>query len=175
MTSVSDNQFAYVPLPGRGTTSALSLINNYILRFLDEGSGAVRVLSVDFSKAFDTLPHRTIIDSAIHFSLPRQAVEWIYSFLCDRRQRVNFQDSVSDWCSCVSGVPQGSIIGPLLFCLAIDSLSSVCANSAMIKYADDVTVLHFVRREEDDDLQCEMDNISAWSRSAGLSLNPTKC
>ena len=175
MTSVSDNQFAYVPLPGRGTTSALSLINNYILKFLDEGSGAVRVLSVDFSKAFDTLPHRTIIDSAIHFSLPRQAVEWIYSFLCDRRQRVNFQDSVSDWCSCVSGVPQGSIIGPLLFCLAIDSLSSVCANSAMIKYADDVTVLHFVRREEDDDLQCEMDNISAWSRSAGLSLNPSKC
>ena len=175
MSSISDNQFAYVPLPGRGTTSALSLLNHHILKFLDNRSGAVRVLSVDFSKAFDSLPHRTIVDSVLRFALPRQAIVWISSFLRDRRQRVSCNNSLSDWCSCASGVPQGSVIGPLLFCLSIDSLSTVCQNSALFKYADDVTVLHFVRREEDDHIQCEMDNISAWSKSAGLPLNFSKC
>ena len=175
MSSISNNQFAYVPLPGRGTSTALTLLNHHILKFLDAGSGAVRVLSVDFSKAFDTLPHKTIIDSAIRFSLPRQAIVWLTSFLCDRRQRVSISKSLSDWCSCTSGVPQGSVIGPLLFCLAIDSLSSVCQNSALFKYADDVTVLHFIRQDEDDDIQREMDNISSWSESAGLFLNPSKC
>ena len=89
---------------------------------------------------------------------------------------MNCSNAFPDWCSCVSGVPQVSVIGHLFFCLAIDSLSSVWQNSALFKCRhDDVTVLHFIRREEDDGIQREMDNISVWSRSVGLLLNLTKC
>lgn len=170
-----DNQFAYVPFPGRGTASALTLLNHHILKFLDNGSGAVRVLSVDFSKAFDRLPHKTIVDSIINIGLPKQSVSWIYSFLCDRRQRVQVGTSLSEWSHCKSGVPQGSVVGPLLFCLATASLSFVCTNSKIVKYADDVTLLHFLRKREDDQLQREVYNICSWSASSGLPLNPSKC
>lgn len=175
MVKMNKSQFAYVPFPGRGTTTALTLLNHHILKFLDNGSGAVRVLSVDFSKAFDRLPHRTIIDSIINIRLPKQAVSWICSFLCDRRQRVRVELSLSEWSHCKSGVPQGSVVGPLLFCLATDSLSCVCNNSKILKYADDVTLLHFLRKQEDDQLQREVSNICSWSTASGLPLNPAKC
>ena len=153
----------------------MTLLNHHILKFLDSESRAVRVLSVDFSKAFDRLPHKTNSVPAINSGLPRQAISWIDSFLCDRRQRVKIDSSLSSWSHCGSGVPQGSVIGPLLFCLATDSLTSVCNNSKVVKYADDITLLHFLRKDDDDQLQREVDNICTWSRSSGLPLNPSKC
>ena len=102
-------------------------------------------------------------------------ISWIASFLTDRKQRVLVQDVVSDWVSVPSGVPQGSVLGRVLFCLAVDDLSPVCRNSVMIKYADDVSVLHFVREASDDNLQEEWNNIVSWSNSTNLPLNFSKC
>ena len=169
------SQFAYLPGPGKGTSSALTLLYHRVVSFLDKGSGAVRILTLDYAKAFDRLPHSAIIDSACTLKLPLQAVRWIYNFLSGRQQRVRIANSSSDWFCVPSGVPQGSVLGPLLFCLVIDHLSSTCPNSDMLKFADDVTLLHYVRDPVDDRLSEEWSNVIAWSSEVGLTLNVDKC
>ena len=73
------------------------------------------------------------------------------------------------------GVPQGSVIGPLLFPLVIDSLSPVCENSFYLKYADDLTILHFIRQVGDDRLQIEIDHVRDWTANHNLVINESKC
>lgn len=100
---------------------------------------------------------------------------FLYDFLFYRYQRVCVTDNgLSDWSLVTSGVPQGSIIGPILFSLVVDSLSPVCDNSLCIKYADDISILHFVRTDEDDSLQSEWSHLEAWSSGVGLTLNCDK-
>ena len=170
---INVSQFAY--LPGRGTTVALTLLYNRILQFLDSKSGAVRILCIDFAKAFDKLPHISIVDACQDFCLPSPAVRWITDFLSNRRQCVRLNGDVSQWHCVSSGVPQGSIVGPLLFSMVVDSLSVVQNNSSIIKYADDVNILHFVRESCDDLMQSEWDNVMLWSNNVGLPVNFSKC
>ena len=170
--AASSSQFAYIPSIGGGTTTALILIQHKILEFLDSSSGAVRVLSIDFAKAFDKIPHPGILETAYKFHLPKKAISWVRSFLSERFQRVKIRDKFSNW---HSGVPQGSVIGPLLFCMFVDDLNSIMHNSLTFKYADDVTILHFLRNSEDDKLQLEYENVQDWSLSHCLPINASKC
>ena len=86
----SSYQFAYVPGPGKGATSILVFVYNRILKSLDKFSGAVRILPIDLSKAFDRLAHSSIMNACLQFSVRLQAFLWIRSFLKDRFQRVNY-------------------------------------------------------------------------------------
>ena len=76
-------------------------------------------------------------------------------YLSCRKQRVLLDEAFSEGSEITSGVLQGSVFGPVLFAMVIDSLSPLCLNSLYIKFADDVTVLHFSRSAEDDHLQLE--------------------
>ena len=172
---VDPHQFAYIPRPGSGTTCALVLSYDKIVRFLDSASGAVRLMSIDYTKAFDKLSHSSIMSACSAFHFPPFLVNWIVSFLSFRSQRVIADGAVSSWSTVSSGIPQGSILGPILFCLVIDSLNPICTNSFFVKYADDVSVLHFVRTSSDDDLQREWDHIVSWSNSVKLPINYCKC
>ena len=172
---LSSSQFAYLPGTGRGATCALTLMNHRILKFLDSSSGAIRILSIDYAKAFDRLPHTAIIDSIPDLKLPSQAVIWIHSFLTNRTQSVRVANEISEATSVPSGVPQGSVLGPMLFCAVIDKLSAICTNTDTIKYADDVTLLHYVRVPNDDHLEEEWANITTWSARVGLPINMAKC
>ena len=100
---------------------------------------------------------------------------WIQHFLCDRYQRVIAGGRLSSWSTVQSGVPQGSVLPPLLFCLFVDNLQAVCKNSLMFKYADDVNILHFIRHGSEDELQTEWDNVSNWSTEVRLPINMLKC
>ena len=142
-----------------------------ILKYLDKSSGDVRILAADFSKAFDKLPFSSIMSALVKLALPRQAIVFIDNFLSGRKQRVYIDDRFSDNVSIPSGVPQGSVLGPILFALVVDSLSPVCENSCMVKYADEVTILHCIRVASQDSLQQEWDNLEEWSDSVGLCLN----
>ena len=169
------SQFASLPGTTNNTTTALTLLYHRILKFLDSSPGVVRILTVDFAKAFDKILHSGIISASIKFSLPKESIAWISSFLADRRQRVRANHQTSSWQQVSSGVPQGSVLGPLLFCMFIDDLQSVGVNSSTIKYADDLTILHFLRDPSDDNLQSEFDHILSWSVSRCLPINTDKC
>ena len=169
------SQFAYIPRSGSGTTTALTLINHRITSFLDSAPGAVRIMTADFSKAFDRLSHSSIIDAVQRFNLPITTIKWIHNYLNDRYQRVRFNGETSTWTRTTSGVPQGSVLGPILFCIATDSLKACLKNTSVIKYADDVTFLHFVRQVSEDHLQDEWDNLVNWSKNNSLPLNISKC
>lgn len=173
--SVDKSQFAFIPRCGAGTTPALVLVQHQILQFLDSESGGVRMLSIDLSKAFDKVPHHVIIDSCKRFNIPSSTLKWISSFLSERSQRVVVNGVCSPWVSVPSGIPQGSVLGPLLFTMAIDSIKPVCRNTSLVKYADDLLFLHFVRKSVDDNLQNEWNNMKSWSISNHLPINVSKC
>ena len=135
----------------------------------------VRILTVDFAKAFDMLPHETILKACNSFHLPSPIISWISDFLCERMQSVKVRSSVSSPYSAPSGVPQGSIIGPLIFCMAVDGFTALHRNSSIIMYADDLTLVHGIRSANEDMLQSEFNNIISWSRKLGLPINYSKC
>jgi len=166
-------QFAYLPGPGSGTSCALTLLYDRIVNFLDK-PGAVRLLSIDFSKAFDKILHSSIIKSALDLGVPTHVVSWIASFLNGRSQCVRVANSISSFSTISSGVPQGSVLGPILFCIVVDNFSCVCPNSMCIKYADDISLIHFVRFSSHDNLQSEWDNAIKWSKDNCLPINFSK-
>ena len=168
-------QFAYVPGAGRGTVGALTLINHFVLKHLDGKSGAVRVLTADYTKAFDRLTFESILSAIVKFKLPKLAIVFLKDFLCCRQQRVTTTNDASDWTLIKSGVPQGSVLGPMLFALVIDSLRPLSNNTFIIKYADDVTFVHHFRDTVDDHLQDEWSHLETWSHNVGLRLNYEKC
>ena len=171
---IDGNQFAFVPRNGQGTTVALTYVMNRVLSFLDT-PGAVRMLMIDYSKAFDTIPHNTILNALSSLDAPRELITWITSFLERRRQKVKANYMISVWYSATSGVPQGGVLSPILFAIAVhNNLHVKSENSALVKYADDFCLLHFLRTKEDDHLQEELDNITAWSAHHGLLINPQK-
>lgn len=172
--NVNPDQFASIPRPGSGATSALVSLQHKILQHLDS-PGAVRILSVDFRKAFDMLPHTSIIHALSNFDVDPFVIFWVSNVLTDRKQRVHCNNSFSDWTPISSGVPQGSVLGPVLFCLVIDSLIASCSNTHLIKYADDVSFVHFIRSTDDDNLQNEWDSLIKWSSSICLPINYDKC
>ena len=171
---MSPSQFAYVSRPGAGTTPAVTILSHEVLKFLDGKSGAVRLLSIDFAKAFDQVTHSAIVDACFTFEFDPHLIKWIVSFLSNRLQRVCLDGNVSSWSAVTSGVPQGSVLGPLLFCLVIDNLSPVFSNSSIIKYADDVMILHFIRDHKDDNLQAEWNALVEWSETLSLPINYSK-
>jgi hypothetical protein len=166
-------QFAFTPNLGSGTTCFLSFIAHKILEHLDT-PGAVRLLLVDFNKTVDKADHAVALHSLCKFSIPREALFGIHSFLVDRKQRVVCIGQSSSWCDITSGVPQGSVLGPLKFASIIDSLKPISTSCIYVKYADDVTALNFLRTDSDDTLQLEYNHILHWSAESRLVVNNSK-
>ena len=171
--TLKPNQFAFIPRLGQGTTCALTYLVHQILSFLDT-PGAIRLVSIDMKKAFDRIPHTVILQSIISKGASKELVKWIQSYLTGRTQSVKSNGVFSDWFVAHSGVPQGSVLAPLLFAFAIDNLEPKYDNSMLIKFADDICLLHFIRNSNEDNLQDQLNHISNWCCSNGLSLNASK-
>ena len=92
---------------------------------------------LDFSKAFDTVDHSILLDKLYHYGVRGCAYHWFQSYLSNRSQRVTYDGVKSSLGFIKCGVPQGSILGPLLFLLYINDLSPVCKHAFPILFADE--------------------------------------
>jgi len=110
-------------------------------------------------------------------NLNDQIINWVKSFLTDRRQRVRISESFSKWEKVLSGIPQGSILGPLLFIIYINDLEESCSlNSNVALYADDTKLYKYIQNENDAiKLQEDLNSVCVWIKKWLLSLNIDKC
>ena len=120
----------------------------------------VHSIYTDFRKAFDTVPFNLLIHKCNRrFGIFHNELKWFESYLDNRYQRVVLHGIESAWVRVTSGVPQGSILGPLLFVMYIDDLSEICENSESLFFADDSKLFRFISCVADClKLQFDLDN-----------------
>ena len=121
-------------LKARSCLTNLLCFLEEITKWVDEGS-LVEVIYLDFQKAFDKVPHQRLILKLISLGMGNSIVNWIEQWLTDRRQRVDVDGEVSRWKSVLSGVPQGSVLGPILFLVYINDLDEGVTGK-ILKFAD---------------------------------------
>ena len=163
-------------LRNRSTATQLLSILSNINNILDTGDQCDTVY-FDLSKAFDSVPHRLLIHKLKSFGLHGTLLAWIENYLTHRRQRVTINGSNSEWLTVTSGVPQGSILGPLLFLLYINDLPTVLSpNTLCAIFADDTKITRHIQSHQDHlILQRDITNVHKWSMEWGLKFNSTKC
>ena len=144
-----------------------------ITKWIDVGS-PVDIIYLDFQKAFDKVPHQRLLLKLKAHGIGDSITDWIEQWLTDRRQRVVVDGEVSNWKSVLSGVPQGSVLGPILFLIYINDLDdSITSN--VLKFADDTKLFRKVNTDGDKQhLQNDLDRLVKWSEKWQM-LNFGKC
>jgi Reverse transcriptase (RNA-dependent DNA polymerase) len=163
---------------GHSTTTALLKITDDISKELDRNLVTILLL-LDFSKAFDTVNFKLLCQKLRNFFyFSESAIEFVKSYLTGRSQCVYANDTFSSFLPVTQGVPQGSILGPLLFSLFINDISNAILFSNYHIYADDVQLYLSGSQENIESvvrqINTDLTSISDWSRRNGLCLNSQK-
>ncbi|CAB4027594.1 Hypothetical predicted protein [Paramuricea clavata] len=162
-------------IPGRSCTTQLVEVLNSIGSLLDSGK-QTDVIFMDMSKAFGKVSHAALIAKLERYNISGSLLDWFSSYLYNRRQRVTTLGATSSEKTVSSGVPQGSILGPILFFLYVNDLPDVVKNSSVACFADDTKIFRRVDSICDADLlQTDLSNLDSWSTSSGLVFNQLKC
>ena len=160
--------------PGRSCSTQLQLAVEEWSRLIEKGE-PVDVLYLDLAKAFNTVPPRKLLHKVKAHGIDGKILKWIEAFLVGRQQRVIVGDRLSGWMPVPSGVPQGSVLAPLLFMLYINDLPSVLKCGIKI-FADDSKLYHSVRHPQDAAaLQEDLDAAVHWAEEWQLTFNAAKC
>ena len=131
---------------------------------------------IDLSKAFDTINHDILLSKLHHYGIRGNAHKWFQSYLTNRKQYTEFHNQSSISCNIKHGVPQGSILGPLLFLIYVNSFHHSFNHAHAIMYADDTNLfISYTRPEKVFSLaQQELHNVANWLLANKLSLNTDK-
>ena len=135
---LNETQHAY--RKGHSTQTCLSEIADYIYKELDKGN-LIGLASLDLSKAFDSICHSHLLHKLSKLGIGSQSLHWCESYLKDRTQQTKFKKYTSSEATVTSGVPQGSILGPILFICFTNDLPEVFNNCKIMSYADDTQIL----------------------------------
>ena len=155
------------------STQLISALHDFCYSLNNKRSVCVAVF--DFSKAFDTVPHNLLLSKLHYYGICGNVHKWITAFLTSRLQRVVLNGSNSDWLSVISGVPQGSVLGPLLFLLYINDIA-LGVESTVRLFADDLIVYREISSENSHTLlQNDIDKLFNWSQKWSMKFNSSKC
>ena len=173
---ISPHQFGF--RSGHSTTDQLLLTYNDLTKAIDEGR-TVDLIFFDFSKAFDTVSHVVLLQKLLSLGVSGELLDWINVFLTNRQMKVKVRNSLSSPRQVFSGVPQGSVLGPLLFIVYINFVVSSLSCKFKI-FADDIKLyLAFdslsPTHEDFSVLQADVDQLVRTSAAWGLKMNSDKC
>ena len=134
----------------------------------------VNAILLDFSKAFDKVPHQRLPHKLEFYGVRGTTLNWIQSFLTDRTQPVALEGTLPATVPVTSGVPQGTVLGHLLFLLYINDLPDVVKQSKVSLFADDSLLYRNVKNEQDQALlQEDLDALATWETTWQMSFNPS--
>ena len=130
---------------------------------------------LDFAKAFDKVPHKHLLTKLKAYGISGKIICWIESFLKDRKQQVIVNGVKSSSCNVTSGVPQGSVSGPLFFLVFINDLPDIII-SLLLLFADDSKLFNFIKDQYSvQQLQNDLDKLDEWAKKWCIEFNITKC
>ena len=161
---------------GKSTTTQLLEVYHEILESVASGN-EVDAIYLDFSKAFDKVPHHLLLKKLDTLGIRGSLLTWFESYLKDRQQRVVIHGVCSDWLPVTSGVPQGSILGPLLFLVYCNDIPTcIEENSTLALFADDSKLYRTLSSPTSSaSLQHDLSNITHWTTNNQMELNAVKC
>ena len=172
---INDSQHGF--MKGKSCASNLLEFLEKATTVVDGGEG-FDIIYLDFAKAFDKVPRERLLRKVRAHGIRGRVLEWIRSWLTGRRQRVVLNGRFSSWEEVLSGVPQGSVLGPLLFVIFINDMDDTVEllTSILRKFADDTKMGKKVRTDVDrQELQEALDRLCNWAREWGMEFNVAKC
>ncbi|KAK3099864.1 hypothetical protein FSP39_010887 [Pinctada imbricata] len=168
----SDKQYGFIS--GRSTTLQLLEVLDKWTEAIDKGY-EIDCVYMDYQKAFDTVPHKRLLQKMKAYGVIGPIHGWVKSFLSDRRQVVMVNGENSSWKDVTSGIPQGSVLGPLLFVLFINDLPNTVKSDTYL-FADDTKIFKIITTPEDSNtLQEDLNTLNTWSDNWLLRFHPEKC
>lgn len=170
---ISEFQFGFQK--NKSTSDLLSIFSNFINSKLNDNQHVI-ALFIDFSKAFDTINHSLLISSLDAIGIRGPALSWFMNYLENRHILVKIGSTYSIRMSCDTGVPQGSILGPMLYLIYVNSMINSVGNCQAYMYADDTVLLssHKDLKVAESNLQQDFNNILKWCHDNELVINASK-
>ena len=163
--------------PFHSTATCLTEITDYLFDKMDQGH-VIGSIFLDLRKAFDVIPHNFILRKLMYYGIKGNEYNWMKSYLIDRRQCVTVNNCTSECVKTKSGVPQGSILGPLIFCLFINDMCylNLHVHTKISLYADDTALFNSGKtiKEVQKNLQEDFELIWKWLDLNSMHLHPRK-
>ena len=158
----------------RSTETQLLITVNDLAKNVDQSS-TISIAILDFSKAFDKVPHQRLLSKLSSHGIHSNLLSWFESFLSGRIQQVLCDGETSDPKPVISGVPQGTVLGPLLFLLYVNDLPDNIQSTVRL-FADDCLVYRNINNNDDNlILQDDLDKLEIWQNKWQMNFNPSKC